>query len=148
MAICARDLMQRDPVTLAPSMAFLEIQHLFVVAQISGAPVVDRGVVLGIISSTDLLRIADQACDDEVDVIPPEPAHPDHPAGPALPELLEAMTAADIVTPDPVWVTPDTPIDQVAKLMRSAHIHRVLVGEAGRLDGLISTFDLLAAIGQ
>ena len=54
----ARDVMMRDPVRIAVDTPFLEVQHLFVVAQIGGAPVVaDDGTVLGMISAVDLLPV-------------------------------------------------------------------------------------------
>ena len=146
--VCARDLMQPDPISIAPQTPFLEILRLFVVGQIGGAPVVDdRGTVLGILSMTDLLRAVEQVCDEDID---PEPSREGARArvdsSEELPERLGALTATDVVTPDVVWVSPETPIARVAHLMRTEGIHRVLVGEDGRLGGILTAFDLLKAI--
>ncbi len=146
MPRCARDLMQANPITIAPETPFLEVQHLFVVAQISGAPVVDaRGAVLGVISAGDLLRVVDQACDDDLDDAPAA-EHQRTTASEELPERVGALTAIDVATPDVVWVSPDTPIARVAHVMRTEGIHRVLVGNDGRLSGILTAFDLLVAI--
>ena len=135
----ARDLMQRQPITLEPSTPFLEIQHLFVVTQISGAPIVDeRGDVLGVVSSSDLLRVLDEVCDDDID--PADPAED-------LAERLRTITALEIGGTDAVWVSPLTPLARVAQIMRTEGIHRVLVGEPGHLAGLLSAFDLLHVVG-
>jgi len=144
----AHDFMHPDPITIRPDMPFLEIQHLFVVGNVGGAPVVDdRGAVVGMISAKDLLRVVDQACDDEVDAEPAlENARVPRPGAEALPERLESLTALDVATPDVVWVSPSTPIDRVAHLMRREGIHRVLVGDQGRLAGILTTFDLLMAV--
>ena len=132
----ARDVMRRDPISIAVDTPFLEVQHLFVVAQIGGAPVVgSHGEVLGIISTVDLLRAVDQACDAEVDGNAEE-----------LAEDLHPLRASEVMTPEVVWVTPDTPASQVARLMRDQGIHRVLVGNDGRLEGIITAFDLLALV--
>jgi CBS domain-containing protein len=144
-------LMQTDLITVAPDTPFLQIQRLFVVAQISGAPVVDdRGAVLGVISSVDLLRVVDQACDDDLDMMGPLPAEesnsPRLRGSMEIPEQLESITAIDFATPGAVWVSPEDSISQVAHLMRTEGIHRVLVGHDQRLAGILTTFDLLKAI--
>jgi CBS domain-containing protein len=134
MPTVARDVMERNILRIPAAMPLIEIQHLFVVASIDGAPVIDsRGAVMGVISAMDLLRAADQALDE------------DHDPGESLErELLsDALTAAEIASPDPVWVSPDTPVDRVAQLMQREGIHRVLVGEGGELQGILTTFDLL-----
>lgn len=150
MSMFARDLMQTEVITVAPDTPFLQIQHLFVVAQISGAPVVDHsGAVLGVISSVDLLRAVDQACDEDVDVGPvrvgtstPSPSHDST----DLSEDLRSLVATDIATPGAVWVSPDDTISEVARVMRTQGIHRVLVGREQRLEGILSSFDLLKAL--
>jgi CBS domain-containing protein len=141
MPLLARDLMQSEPVTIPPEAPLLQIVNLFVVAQIRSAAVVDdRGTVLGLVSTTDLLRAIDQACDEDVDA--GEPAN--GPAG-ALGGLA-TLTARELASPQPAWVPPDAPAGQVARFMRSQGIHSVLVGEGGTLAGILSAFDLLAAL--
>jgi len=137
-ALVARDVMHTHPMTVAADTPFLELQHLFVATQVGGAPVVDGdGKVIGVISIVDLLRTVDQVCDDELDV---------GPGGPELGERLERWTAEMVATPEPVWVAPDAPIARVARVMRKHGIHRVLVGSHGQLDGIITSFDLLALL--
>ena len=132
----ARDVMQRDPVRIAVDTPFLEVQHLFVVAQIGGAPVVaDDGKVVGMISAVDLLRAVDQAYDSDVDGDPE-----------ALFESLRSLRATDVLSPEVEWVAPDTPVSHLARIMRQHGIHRVLVGIDGRLEGIVSSFDLLPVL--
>lgn len=143
----ARDLMQVDPVTVLPGTPFLQVQHLFVVALISGAPVVDdRGTVHGVVSAIDLLRVADQAFDDEVDPEPEAQRSFEPSTTVELPERLGSLTAIEIASPEPIWVSPDCDICEVARLMRARGIHRVLVGHDGRLAGILTAFDLLQAV--
>jgi len=131
----ARDVMRRDPITIAVDTPFLEVQHLLVVAQIVGAPVVGDGAVLGMVSTIDLLRAVDQACDNEVDGDPEE-----------LVEDLRTLRASDVLTPEVVWVSPDAPASQVARVMRERGSHIVMVGNDGRLEGIVTSFDLLALL--
>lgn len=136
--------MQREPLTLLATMPFLEIQRLFVKAQIGGAPVLDaRGEVAGMIDTFDLLRAVDEALDDDID--------PGESQGDVedLSDRLGSLTAADVLTPHVVWVEVDVPVARVAQVMRAEGVHRVLVGERGRrLDGILTTFDLLQALAD
>jgi CBS domain-containing protein len=127
--------MEPNVLKIPTKLPFREIQHLFVVAGCHGAPVVDEtDAVVGVISAMDLLRAADQALDEDDDE--GENAEPN----------VGTLTAIAIASPRPVWVAPDMPAEQVAQLMRQEGIHRVLVGADGRLEGILSAFDLLRAV--
>jgi CBS domain-containing protein len=137
MAPLARELMRGEPITVPATMPFGELLHLFVVAGIGGAPVVDAaGAVLGMVTATDLLRAADEVLDADLD-----PGESKDPAG-----RFDTLTARELATPEVVWVAPDASIAHVAQRMREAGIHRVLVGERGRLEGVLTAFDLLGVI--
>jgi CBS domain-containing protein len=82
------------------------------------------------------LRAIEQACDEDRDAGEPD----------ELRESLQTITAGDIATPEVVWVSPDTPVSQVAELMRAEGIHRVLVGSRERLEGILTSFDILRAV--
>lgn len=132
MTLLAQDLMQKAVVTVAADLQFPQIRHLFVVARIGGAPVVDAsGAVVGVISTTDLLGAIDQALDEDVD-----PGADD----------LESLTALDLATPEVIWVSPTSTITEVAEVMRARGVHRVLVGTDGRLAGILTAFDLLQGL--
>jgi len=137
MTLLARELMQPNPVTVSSQTPLLELQHLLVVAHISGIPVVGAdGQVTGVVSATDVLSAIEQALDEDHD-----PGESDDLLG-----ELRAITAGDIATPEVVWVSPDTPIAEVARTMRAEGIRRVLVGN-GRLEGILTAYDLLRAVG-
>lgn len=135
----ARDLMQSDPLTVPASASLLEVQHLLVTVGIGGAPVVGpRGEVVGIISSTDVLRAMEEAFDEDLD----EGETDD------LLARLDTVTAADVATPEVIWVPPDASPAAIAQLMRAEGIHRVLVGDRHRLEGILTAYDLLRTIGS
>jgi len=140
MTKVARDVMQGDALTVPADMEYLRLVHLFVVAEIGGAPVVDAGGrVIGVVTLHDLLRAVDQAFDDEVDA--------DEPRGPReLGRALRSLTAGDLASQEVLWVDEETPLARVAGQMRRSGAHRVLVGKDGRLAGVLTTFDLLAAL--
>ena len=133
MAI-ARELMHPEPLTVRANAPLLEVQHVLVRAGISGVPVVDlQGQVIGVVSSTDVLRALDEALDEDRD---------DGESDDVL-ERLQTVTAADAATPEVIWVSPGTSAAEVAHVMRREAIHRVLVGSDERLEGILTAFDLL-----
>jgi CBS domain-containing protein len=133
----ARDLMHAEPVTVPSSATLPEVQHLLVVTQIGGMPVIGPdGGVIGLVSASDLLGAMEQALDEDRDEGEPED----------LLARLQAITAIEAATPEVIWVASDTPVAQVAEVMRTEGIHRVLVGSRERLEGIITAFDLLRAL--
>lgn len=53
-----RDIMTSDVVTVSPDISVREAMELFAARHISGAPVVENGRVVGVVSTTDLLDLA------------------------------------------------------------------------------------------
>jgi CBS domain-containing protein len=53
-----RDIMTTDIVTLDPNLTIREAMDALASKRISGAPVVEGGVVVGVVSATDLLQLA------------------------------------------------------------------------------------------
>lgn len=139
--------MQRDLIQVPPAMPFLEIQRLFITGHIGGAPVVDEhGTVLGVIAASDLLQVIDQICDEDIDRNASEGDAAVAGSSDDLPERLGDITAIDMLTPEVVWVSADAPVAHVAHVMRTEGIHRVLVGNESRLEGILTAFDLLTAL--
>jgi CBS domain-containing protein len=133
----ARDLMQPNAVTVPAHEPLLEVLHLLVVAGIGGVPVVGpRGEVVGVLSASDVLRAIEQACDEDSDASERD----------GLRDSLQMLTAGDIATPEAIWVSPTTTAAQVSEIMRAQGIHRVLVGSNERLEGILTSFDLLRAV--
>jgi CBS domain-containing protein len=150
----ARDVMETHVITVDPELPLLDAHRLFVEEEIHGAPVVDEtGRVLGIVSSADLLRAVD---DEEGSDAGRAPGYLrellDEGGGPSprlsgeLSTRLQAVTVADVMTAGGVTVAPDAGIDEVASCMRRHRIHRVPVVSRGVLEGIITTFDMIALL--
>ncbi len=123
--------------TVSPDMPYTELVHLFVAGHFENVVVVNENEsVVGVVSSADLLRATDQACDDEQDE--GEPAD--------LEDRLATLTAGTIASPDPAWVSPDMPVQEVARRMRDEGLRRVLVGTETDLAGVLTAFDVLAQL--
>jgi CBS domain-containing protein len=61
---------------------------------------------------------------------------------------MASRTVRDIMVVDPVTVTLDTPIREVASRLVSLHLHRVVVTDGSGVRGVISTLDLVRLIAD
>ncbi len=153
------DLMTRTVRSVKADEPLLDVQWLFVEQGFHGAPVVDDGDrLIGVISTSDLLRAATA----ELEPVPDTEAYlrdlvefaavfSDPKNRPELSDLQERLahqTVADFMTRDVVSVPEETPVAEVARLLREHQIHRVWVVNEGRVSGVVSTFDLLPVIEE
>jgi CBS domain-containing protein len=149
----ARDVMQTQVLSVSPNDPLHTVQRLFYEEAIHGAPVIDEtGRVIGMVTSTDVLRAAAEAHD----IAPTEPSafSDDLDVGGGgwgmAPEdfkaRLQDTVVHDYMTEGAVEVEPDTPVSEVARQLRDHQIHRVLVVEDGKLSGIVSTFDLIGLL--
>ena len=146
----ATDVMQRELVTVHASDPLREVERVLVEAQISAVPVLDDDErVLGIVSMRDVVsryaadhELPDDADDDAFadDIDDTEPV--------AYQRLADEPCAGDVMTTDLVSVGPNALLGDVARRMVDNGTHRVLVIERHRLLGLVSTMDVLRAIGS
>ena len=172
-----REIMATDVVSVGPDTPVRELVRLMADEAISGAPVVDgAGRLVGVVSSTDVLRLA--ADDVEVAIPPrhspggkkaPEPVETgdeaydlahyflsvDAPVGQAeyelqeLPETaLDEVTVGEIMTPAVFDISPDTPLPDLAAFLLRGRIHRAVVVEEERLVGIVTAFDVLRAVAE
>jgi CBS domain-containing protein len=61
---------------------------------------------------------------------------------------LAGRSVRDVMVTEPLTVTPDTPITEVAALLVGQHRHRIIVTEGGSVRGIISTMDLVRLIAD
>ena len=96
---------------------------------ISALPVVDqRGAIIGVLSTSDIMEAESNASDRE-----------------ARDLLFEATTVEEIMTPRPLTIGPDASVREAARQMLYGDVHRLFVEEAGRLIGVISRTDVVRA---
>ena len=158
MAIVASDLMSTRLVTLSPDMDLLQMDTVLFKRGVSGAPVVEGGVLVGVASQFDLVRTLWKGQHEMHERHVPDYSSP-YPLplsaleamsrdAPGVDEQLRSLRVRDVMTPDPILARPDDPLDVIADRMVNDQIHRLPVVEAGsgELVGIISTLDIVAAI--
>jgi CBS domain-containing protein len=117
MALTAKDIMTKRVVTVSPCTTVKELTELLAAKKISGVPVVDEQKrVIGIATEADVL------------------AHPG------------AKTVEEIMTKRVISVKPDTPVEEIPKLLARKKIKRVpVIDEKGKLVGIVSRADIVKA---
>lgn len=173
-----RNIMQTDVVTADPEMSVYDLSKLFTEHDITGVPVVDvEGEVLGVVSMTDVIRLAaddtdirvaprpfitadadladDTAEEDEEDDVVFYFQQMDAPgagAGPAADWATESdldrYDVRSIMTPANFHVVPDATLGELAGFLLRGRIHRALVMEDDKLVGIVTTVDVLRAVAD
>jgi len=123
--------MKRDPVTVAPDDSFRHAMILIRQKGIRHLPVVEEGQLVGIVTDRDIRQAS------------PSPAtsleiHELH-------YLLEKVRIHEIMTRKVYTVTPDTPIEEAARLMLTHKIGGLPVLKERTLVGIITETDILRA---
>ncbi len=119
-----RDIMTTDVFTLSRDETMQEAARALSNQRVGGAPVIDNGRIIGVVSKSDLLEVA---------------AHRD-PAG-------ERLYVNDVMTHLVFAVRPGDPAILAVRLMVEEGIHRaVVVDEQGKLVGIVTPMDVLRAI--
>ena len=156
MTVTARDVMQTEVLVLNENDSLLEAHQFFVRHDITGAPVIDdHGQLVGVVSIRDLIRTGDTDHDVNRSVAEYFWEAPGY-ANPGvdldnLREGLSEISVGEVMTGDPIYVAPDSSVQEVAALIRKHQIHRVLVASPGAGDhlevaGIISLFDLVSLL--
>jgi CBS domain-containing protein len=122
-----KDHMATEVVTLHPEMEILRAAHVLISCDISGAPVLDQhGRLTGVLTERDCMKVALQA------------GYHGEPGG----------LVRDYMTTDPVVVSPDDTIFEMAERFIKEKYRRYPVLDGGRLVGVISRRDVMRAMGH
>ena len=152
----ASDLMTRKIISVQPESTLAEVAGQLLDHQISGAPVVEDGRCVGVISANDLV-----SAEEKIESAREEFAKSGFwDSGIALPvkiyeEKLAAVRAKlapvsqqpvrNFMTTDIVSVGPDSKLGEIVQKFVDGHVHRILVHDnQNKLVGIISTIDVLA----
>ena len=140
-----KDFMTCLVVTVTPETSILDAARMMLDHKISGLPVVsDGGRVVGIISEHDLLRGGTGDARTErphwLRLMIEQVNLTDQSARFQERKVREAMT------PDPVTVTENAPLEEAARLIADNDIKRLPVVRDNKLVGIIARADIVRAI--
>ena len=157
MRTLIRDVMTQDVVTLDPNMTLTELDRVLVAENVSGGPVVEDGVVVGVVSRTDVIRVLydEQMAAANVSGFYGSP----HPIPiPALEHLAQdsrriadhmtTMQVSEIMSRNVKNVGPNDEVEAVARLMAAAGYHRVPVLDGTKLVGIVTSLDVVRHAGE
>jgi CBS domain-containing protein len=132
-----KDLMTPQVVTVGPATPFKELVARLAEHKVSAVPVVDdAGLVLGVVSEADLL-LKEEHPDADVPLFWTKRRRAEH-------DKAAGAVARDLMTVAVVSITPDATVAEAARRMHTAQVKRLpVLGEGGRLVGIISRSDLL-----
>lgn len=125
-----RDVMVRPVHVVGPQVPAWEAVGMMRRLGIRRLPVVEHGALVGIVTWTDLVRVRPPAVGER---------HAVH-------GVTGGVQVRHLMTPDPITIGPQTPIEQAAALMRQYKIGGLPVVDAGRLVGILTESDLLGVI--
>lgn len=109
----AREIMNRDVITLAPEMTVEEATSVLLRYRVHGAPVVGAdGQLIGMVSFVDLAK-------------------------------RTGDTVGQVMVSDPVCADEDTPIEELAAMMLDEIVRRVPITSGGRVVGIVSASDIV-----
>jgi acetoin utilization protein AcuB len=130
----ARDLMTPDPLTVTPQASIAEAWDLMRELAVRHVPVVEDGVLVGMLSDRDLARVS------IAQVLRVEGAD-------ALREELKTPIV-EVMSTDVISVEPETEVGEVIGLLLEHKIGALPVVEAGTREvlGIISYVDVLRAL--
>ncbi len=114
------EIMSREIVTITPDKRVGQALQLMQKHQIRHLPVLEKGRMVGWITSRDLREVL-------------------------LASMLEKITVADVMIKAPISVTADMGVEEAARLIKEHKIGGMPVLEGDKLVGVITMLDLIGA---
>ncbi len=151
-ALTAADVMRRSLVFARPDQKLDEAERLLVDHRITGMPVIEGTRLVGVVSGSDLARarVLAEALDGQIrdemhwdETQADGFAHDEPERIASLSQRYQSLRVRDVMRSQVVTCDRGTPISQVAALLISNRIHRILVVDADRPVGIISSLDLV-----
>jgi CBS domain-containing protein len=149
------DVMTRDVVSVDAEMTVAELDQVLLDHRITGAPVVDGGRVVGVVSIVDvlfLLRLADLDMErmsgfyvGSFSISVASLGHLVTGTQPMIGRLSE-WQVRDVMSTQVLCVSSSDDVATAAQRMLKHDVHRLLVIDGADLVGMVSAFDLLPLV--
>lgn len=143
----AHQIMTKDVITVTPQTTIEEAAKIMLQTHISGLPVLnDAGRLVGIVSESDFLRRSEIGTGRKrfswLQFILG--------AGRVASEFVRerGRKVGDVMTPDPITVDEETPLEDLVRLMEKNDIKRLPVMSGRTLKGIVTRSNLLQAVAS
>ena len=148
--VIAEDIMETDVICISPDTEVPKAVEILLKNHINGVPVVnDKNELVGILCQSDLIFQQKEM------PIPPIFTILDSIIPLSSSKKLEdtlkkisAATVAQAMIQDPITVSADTPLSEIASLMVEKHFHTLPVVDGKKLVGIIGKEDILKTLIQ
>lgn len=153
-SLVAKDILNTDVITVLEDMTVHELAALFTEKMISGAPVVNAdGKVIGVVSLSDIVR-SDQRRSEIIHSVAPPNSYlqewgdtfDSNEMQELHLEIDDGLAVRDIMTPFAFQVQETTSVQEMADIMISGRIHRLIVTRDERMVGIVTSLDMLKII--
>jgi CBS domain-containing protein len=130
--LCVADVMSFDPVVVRADAPIEDAEELLEANRISGLPVVDAaGTLVGVISQTDLIRLAHHSISDILRARP------------------DGLRVGEVMTSPPLTVPMTASLVEAARLMHDARVHRlVALDDEDEPVGVLSASDYVTLVAE
>jgi CBS domain-containing protein len=143
------DVMSRDPITVSPETSLTEVIRILAERRISGLPVVDQaGKLVGVVSENDLMWRESGVTPPPYIMLLDSVIYLENP-GRYERDLHKALgqTAGEVMTRNPVTITPDQSLREAAHLMHERSIHRLpVLNTEEQVVGILTRGDIVRAM--
>jgi CBS domain-containing protein len=154
--LLASDIMTRSLVTARPDQELQAAERLLIEHRIGGVPVVENGILVGVLSRSDVARVEvlmqslDGLVSDRLNWNEQADGFR-HTAGQEFKgfrQRLDQLKVRDAMTDQVVTCRLSTPAREVAAEMVRHHIHRIIVVDGKQPVGIISSLDLARLVAE
>ncbi len=132
MSMLVKDWMKKDVITIDAHASVIDAVHLLKEKGIRRLPVLKNGKLVGIVTDRDLKDFTPSKA-TTLDIY-------------ELRYLLSKANVEEAMTPNPITVPPDVPIENVALIMHDKKISGLPVMEGDNLVGIITESDVFEVL--
>jgi CBS domain-containing protein len=143
----AHQIMTRRVISVRPDSSVVDAANIMLHQHISGLPVVNEaGKLVGIISEGDFIRRAEIGTERKRGrwlrlLVGPGRAAIDY-------VHAQGRKVSEIMTPNPLTVAEETPLEEIVKVMETNHVKRLPVLHGGQLVGIVTRANLVQAVAD
>ncbi len=143
----ASDIMTPNPVTVTRDTKLSEAARLLLDGHFNGLPVTENGRLVGMLTQSDLISL-DKKLETPGYFLLLGGAIPMQMPGKFSKELqrIAAQNVGEIMSPNPRFISPDTPVDEIATLMVKERFYTLPVVSDGKIVGIVGMEDLIKRI--